>query len=111
MAWFFVVIAGILEVVWALGLKSTDGFTRFWPSLLTVGVMIASFVFLAQGLKHIPVGTGYAVWTGIGAAGTALAGMVLLGESVSAARLFCIALILTGIIGLKVTSAAAIAGQ
>lgn len=104
MAWFFVVVAGLLEVVWALGLKSTDGFTRFWPSVLTIAVMIASFVFLAQGLKHIPVGTGYAVWTGIGAAGTALAGMVLFGESASAARLACIALILAGIIGLKAAS-------
>lgn len=104
MAWFFVVIAGVLEVVWALGLKSSEGFTRFWPSVMTVVVMIASFGFLAQGLKQIPVGTGYAVWTGIGAAGTALAGMVLFGESASAARLFCIALILTGIIGLKVFS-------
>lgn len=104
MAWFFIVVAGVLEVVWALGLKSSEGFTRFWPSVITVVVMIASFVFLAQGLKQIPVGTGYAVWTGIGAAGTALAGMVLFGESASAARLFCIALILTGIIGLKVAT-------
>ena len=104
MAWFFIVVAGLLEVVWALGLKSSEGFTRFWPSVITVVVMIASFVFLAQGLKQIPVGTGYAVWTGIGAAGTALAGMVLFGESASAARLFCIALILTGIIGLKVAT-------
>ena len=104
MAWFFIVVAGLLEVVWALGLKSSEGFTRFWPSVITVVVMIASFVFLAQGLKQIPVGTGYAVWTGIGAAGTALAGMVLFGESASVARLFCIALILTGIIGLKVAT-------
>lgn len=104
MAWVFVLIAGLLEIVWALGLKSTDGFTRFWPSVLTVAAMIASFVCLAQGLKEIPVGTGYAVWTGIGAAGTAVAGIAFFGESASAARFVCIALILTGIIGLKVVS-------
>lgn len=104
MAWLFVVIAGFLEIAWALGLKSSEGFTRFWPSVLTILGMIASFIFLARGLKEIPVGTGYAVWTGIGAAGTAIAGMVFFGESVSLARCACIALILIGIIGLKVAT-------
>uniref|UniRef100_UPI0013DB810C quaternary ammonium compound efflux SMR transporter SugE n=1 Tax=Candidatus Laterigemmans baculatus TaxID=2770505 RepID=UPI0013DB810C len=104
MAWLYVLIAGLLEIAWALGLKSSEGFTRFWPSVLTVLGMIASFVFLARGLREIPVGTGYAVWTGIGAAGTAIAGMLIFGESASAARIACIALILIGIIGLKVAS-------
>lgn len=104
MAWLFVVIAGFLEIAWALGLKSTEGFTRFWPSVLTILGMIASFVFLARGLKEIPVGTGYAVWTGIGAAGTAIAGIAFFGESASPARCACIALILIGIIGLKVAT-------
>jgi len=78
MAWVYVLVAGLLEIFWAISLKYTDGFSRPWPSLLTVGGMIASFYFLAQALKTIPVGTGYAVWTGIGAAGTAILGIILL---------------------------------
>jgi len=104
MAWIYLVIAGLLEILWAVSLKYTDGFTRFWPSTVTVGGMVASFYFLAQALKSISVGTGYAIWTGIGAAGTAILGIVLFSEPASPPRLICIALIVAGIIGLKITS-------
>lgn len=104
MAWIFLIIAGLLEVAWAIGLKYTEGFTRPWPSFFTVLAMIASFAMLGQALKEIPVGTGYAIWTGIGAAGTALFGIFLFGEPATAARLACFALILAGIVGLKITS-------
>jgi quaternary ammonium compound-resistance protein SugE len=104
MAWIYLVIAGLLEILWAVSLKYTDGFTRFWPSTVTVGGMVASFYFLAQALKSISVGTGYAIWTGIGAAGTAILGIVLFSEPASPPRLLCIALIVAGIIGLKITS-------
>ena len=104
MAWVYVLVAGLLEIFWAISLKYTDGFSRPWPSLLTVGGMIASFYFLAQALKTIPVGTGYAVWTGIGAAGTAILGIILFAESATLPRLFCIGMILAGIIGLKLTA-------
>jgi quaternary ammonium compound-resistance protein SugE len=104
MPWISLTIAGLFEIAWAIGLKYTQGFSRLWPSLLTVVAMIASFYFLAQALKTIPVGTGYAVWTGIGAVGTAILGILLFAESTSFARLFCILLIIAGIIGLKVTS-------
>jgi len=104
MAWTNLFIAGLLEVSWAISLKYADGFSRVWPSLLTIAGMIASFYFLAQALKTIPVGTGYAVWTGIGAAGTAVLGIVLFAESAALPRLACIAMILAGIIGLKLTS-------
>ena len=104
MAWFYLFIAGLLEIVWAIGLKYTHGFTRLWPSVATVIAMIFSFVFLAQALKHIPVGTGYAVWTGIGAVGTAILGIILFNEPRQAARLGCIALIVVGIVGLRLTS-------
>ena len=104
MAWISLTIAGILEVFWAIGLKYTEGFSKFWPSLFTVFGMIASFYFLARALKVIPVGTGYAVWTGIGATGTALLGLVLFGESAAPARVVCITVIVAGIIGLKLTS-------
>lgn len=104
MAWGYLVIAGLLEVGWAIGLKYTNGWTRPWPSLLTVLMMIASFYFLAQALRLIPIGTAYAVWTGIGAVGTAILGMVLFGEPAHAARLLCIALIVGGIVGLKFSS-------
>ena len=101
MAWTYLLIAGLLEIGWAIGLKYTYGFSRLWPSVATVACMIASFAFLAAALKQIPVGTGYAVWTGIGAAGTALLGIFLLGESREIPRLLCIALIILGVIGLK----------
>ena len=104
MAWLNLVIAGLLEIVWAIGLKYTDGFTRLWPSMLTVAAMIASLYFLAQALKIIPVGTGYAVWTGIGAVGTAMLGIVLFAESSALPRLLCMLLIVAGIVGLKLTS-------
>ena len=104
MAWIYLVIAGLLEILWAVSLKYTDGFTRFWPSTVTVGGMVASFYFLAQALKSISVGTGYAIWTGIGAAGTAILGIVLFSEPASPPRFICIALIVAGIIGLKITS-------
>ena len=104
MAWISLAIAGILEVLWAIGLKYTEGFSKLWPSLFTVFGMIASFYFLAKALKVIPVGTGYAVWTGIGATGTAILGIVLFGESAAPARVACITVIVAGIIGLKLTS-------
>ncbi|HWP24525.1 MAG TPA: quaternary ammonium compound efflux SMR transporter SugE [Candidatus Binatia bacterium] len=103
MAWIHLLIAGLLEIFWAISLKYTDGFSRLGPSVATAAGMIASFYFLAQGLKTIPVGTGYAVWTGIGAAGTATLGIVLFAEPASLPRLLCIALILAGILGLKFT--------
>ena len=104
MAWIYLVIAGVLEIFWAISLKYTDGFSRLWPSVATIGGMIASFYFLAQALKTIPVGTGYAVWTGIGAAGTAFLGMVLFAEPASLPRVACIGLIVAGIIGLKLAT-------
>ncbi len=106
MAWVYIVIAGLMEIGWAVGLKYTEGFTRLWPSLATVAAMGVSFFFLSQGLKTIPVGTGYAVWTGIGAAGTALVGMLVLGEPRSALRIACLVLIVAGIVGLKIVSPA-----
>lgn len=105
MAWFYLLVAGLLEIGWALGLKHTQGFSRLWPSVATVAAMVASFGFLGAALKHIPLGTGYAVWTGIGAAGTAVIGMVFLGESRELARILCIGLIVAGVVGLKFVSA------
>ena len=104
MAWTLLLIAGLLEIVWAIGLKYTRGFTQPWPTLVTLAAMAASVIFLALALREIPVGTGYAVWTGIGAVGAAVLGIVLFGESRDAARLLCIALIVAGIVGLKLTS-------
>jgi quaternary ammonium compound-resistance protein SugE len=101
MAWVALLFAGLFEVGWAIGLKYTEGFTRFVPSLLTVGAMIVSLALLGLALKTLPVGTAYAVWTGIGAVGTALLGIALFGEPATALRLGCIALILAGIVGLK----------
>ncbi len=104
MAWVYLVIAGIFEIVWATGLKYTEGFTRLWPSLGTAVAMAVSVWLLAVALKTIPVGTGYAVWTGIGAAGTALMGILLFGESRGIIRILCILLIVAGIVGLKFSS-------
>jgi quaternary ammonium compound-resistance protein SugE len=104
MAWSYLIVAGLLEIGWAIGLKYTEGFTRWWPSVWTVMAMIASFAFLAQALRSIPIGTGYAVWTGIGAAGTALLGIILFAESAAWPRLACIGLIVAGIVGLKATA-------
>lgn len=102
MAWFILFIAGICEIGWAIGLKYTDGFSRLMPSLMTGGAMLVSIVLLGIALKTLPVGTGYAVWTGIGAVGTAILGIFLFGESTDIMRLASIGLIVAGIIGLKV---------
>jgi quaternary ammonium compound-resistance protein SugE len=104
MAWIYLMVAGVFEIVWAIGLKYTEGFTKLWPSLGTLAAMLVSFLFLAEALKTIPVGTGYAVWTGIGAVGTAILGIVLFGESRDLFRLLCILVIIGGIAGLKVSS-------
>lgn len=100
-AWLYILVAGLLEVGWAIGLKYSEGFSKPVPSALTLAGMGASMWLLAQALRVLPAGTGYAVWTGIGAVGTAILGIVLLGESRSALRLLCIAMIVTGIVGLK----------
>ncbi len=104
MAWIYLVLAGLLEVVWAVGLKYSEGFTRPLPSLVTGAAMIASFWLLATALRTLPLGTGYAVWVGIGAVGTALLGMVVFKEPATAARLVCIGLIVAGIVGLKLAT-------
>ena len=107
MSWFFLFLAGLFEIAWAVGLKYTDGFTRPLATAATVGGMIASVWLLALALRSIPLSTGYAVWTGIGAVGTAIAGMILFGESRAVMRLLCIAMIVAGIVGLKLFSDAA----
>lgn len=101
MAWAWLVVAGLLEVVWAIGLKYTDGFTRLAPSAITIAAMAGSVFFLALAVRTIPIGTGYAVWTGIGAVGTAILGMALLGEPRDVGRILCLVLIVAGIAGLK----------
>jgi quaternary ammonium compound-resistance protein SugE len=101
MAWFYLFIAGLFEVAWAIGLKYTHGFTRVVPTALTLGSMAISVGLLGLALKTLPVGTAYAVWTGIGTVGTAALGIILLGEPVTALRLVCIGLIVAGIVGLK----------
>ncbi|EEY3732310.1 quaternary ammonium compound efflux SMR transporter SugE [Escherichia coli] len=104
MSWIILVIAGLLEVVWAVGLKYTHGFSRLMPSVITVTAMIVSMALLAWAMKSLPVGTTYAVWTGIGAVGAAITGIVLLGESANPMRLASLALIVLGIIGLKLST-------
>ncbi|BED05769.1 TPA: quaternary ammonium compound efflux SMR transporter SugE [Escherichia coli] len=104
MSWIILVIAGLLEVVWAVGLKYTYGFSRLTPSVITVTAMIVSMALLAWAMKSLPVGTAYAVWTGIGAVGAAITGIVLLGESANPMRLASLALIVLGIIGLKLST-------
>jgi quaternary ammonium compound-resistance protein SugE len=104
MPWLILLIAGLFEIGWAIGLKYTNGFTRLWPTIATAGSMVISLGLLGVALKTLPVGTAYAVWTGVGAAGTAILGIILFREPATAARLACIALILAGIIGLKVVS-------
>jgi quaternary ammonium compound-resistance protein SugE len=103
-AWILLLVAGLFEVVWAVGLKYTDGFTRLLPTAITLTAMALSLILLARALRTIPVGTGYAVWTGIGAVGTALVGIWLLGEPRAAGRLLAIAAIVAGIVGLKLAS-------
>lgn len=104
MSWIILFIAGLLEVVWAIGLKYTHGFTRLTPSIITVSAMIVSIVLLSWAMRSLPVGTAYAVWTGIGAVGAAITGILLLGESASLARVASLALIVAGIIGLKLST-------
>ncbi|WP_296950221.1 quaternary ammonium compound efflux SMR transporter SugE [uncultured Massilia sp.] len=101
MTWLILFVAGLFEVAWAIGLKYSEGFTRLWPSVGTLAAMVLSVVLLGHALKTLPVGTAYAVWTGIGAVGTAIAGIVFLGEAATPARLACIGLIGAGIVGLK----------
>ena len=101
MAWVYLTVAGLFEIGWAIGLNYTEGFTRLVPSFLTVVSMVISVLLLGLALKTLPVGTGYAVWTGIGTVGTALLGIILLGEPATALRLGCIGLIIAGILGLK----------
>jgi quaternary ammonium compound-resistance protein SugE len=103
-AWFYLIIAGLLETGWAIGLKYSEGFTRLGPSVLTVIMMIASFWLLALALNTLPLGTAYAVWTGIGTVGTVLLGILLFNEPVEALRLTCIGLIVAGVVGLRVLS-------
>ena len=104
MAWLYLLIAGLFEVGWAIGLKYTEGFSRLWPSLATVAAMILSLGCLGLALKTLPVGTAYAIWTGVGAVGTAILGIYLFAEPASAMRLACIGLIVAGIIGLKLVT-------
>jgi quaternary ammonium compound-resistance protein SugE len=103
-AWTLLIVAGLLEIVWAVGLKYTEGFTRMLPSAITLTAMVLSIVLLGRALQTIPVGTGYAVWTGIGAVGTALVGILVLGEPRDAGRLIALSAIIGGIVGLKVVS-------
>lgn len=102
-AWLVLAIAGLFEVGWAIGLKYTEGFTRLWPSVGTVAAMIVSVALLGWAMRSLPVGTAYAVWTGIGAVGTVVLGIILFKEPATVARLACVGLILAGIVGLKVT--------
>ena len=105
MPWIILIIAGLFEVGWTVGLKYTDGFSKFWPSVGTVGAMVASVLLLGWAMRSLPLGTAYAVWTGIGAVGTVVLGIVLFGEPATLARLACVGLILAGIVGLKLTHA------
>ena len=105
-SWFILLIAGVFEIAWAIGLKYTDGFTRLWPTIGTVAAMVISIVLLGLAVKTLPVGTAYAVWTGIGAVGTAMLGIALLGEPASAGRLMSLSLIIAGIVGLKLLTPA-----
>lgn len=104
MAWFLLIVAGLLEVGWAIGLKYTEGFTRFWPSVFTGTAMVASVVLLGIAMRSLPVGTSYAIWVGVGAVGTAILGIVLFAEPANPGRLASLALIVAGIVGLKLTT-------
>jgi quaternary ammonium compound-resistance protein SugE len=105
MAWVYLFIAGLFEVGWAVGLKYTEGFTRLWPTVFTAISLIASMALLAMALRQLQLGTAYAVWTGIGTIGTVLFGIFVLGEPATALRLLCLALIVSGIVGLKLVTA------
>ena len=104
MQWIILFVAGLFEIAWAIGLKYTEGFSKLWPSVFTIACMIISMGLLAYSVKHLPVGTAYAIWTGIGAVGTAILGMILFNESRELMRIFFIFLIVVGIVGLKVFS-------
>jgi quaternary ammonium compound-resistance protein SugE len=107
MAWIYLLIAGLLEIVWAVGLKYTEGFTRPWPSVITIVALSASFALLGLALRTLPLGTAYAIWTGIGTIGTVIVGMLLFNDPATPLRLACIALILSGVAGLKLITPAA----
>lgn len=104
MAWSILFVAGLLEIAWAIGLKYTEGFSRLVPSVLTLGAMAGSVILLGLALKSLPIGTAYAVWTGIGAVGTVIVGIILFKEPATVARLVCVGLIVAGIVGLKIFS-------
>lgn len=104
MAWLYLILAGLLEVGWAIGLRYSDGFSRFWPSVGTIAIMVLSFICLSQALKALPIGIAYTVWTGIGAVGTVILSHWLLGETLSTLGIVFVALIIIGIIGLKLFS-------
>lgn len=104
MAWIYLLLAGLFEVIWAIGLKYTEGFSRLWPSIGTLAAMAVSVVLLALAVKTLPIGTAYAVWTGIGAVGAVALGIVLFGDPATLPRLLCVALIVVGIVGLKLTA-------
>lgn len=102
--WLALIFAGVLEIAWAIGLKQSDGFTRLWPSLATIAAICLSFALMAIALRSIPFGTAYAIWAGIGVAGTAIIGITIFGEAADATRLLFVALISTGVIGLKLSA-------
>lgn len=104
MAWIYLLLAGLFEVVWAIGLKYTEGFSRLWPSVGTLAAMAVSIVLLALAVKTLPIGTAYAIWTGIGAVGAVVLGIMLFGDPATLPRLLCVALIVVGIVGLKLTA-------
>jgi quaternary ammonium compound-resistance protein SugE len=111
MTWFILFVAGLLEIAWAVGLKYTEGFTRLWPTVATIVALVASMTFLGIALRTLPLGTAYAVWTGIGSVGTAVLGIVLFREPATVMRLVCIGLIVAGIIGLKLASSSQATGS
>ncbi|WP_447590229.1 quaternary ammonium compound efflux SMR transporter SugE [Aquipseudomonas campi] len=104
MSWIILFFAGLFEVAWAVGLKYTDGFTRLVPTLLTVSAMIVSLTLLGLAMRELPLGTAYAIWTGVGAVGTVIVGIILFGESMAPLRLLSVALIVTGLLGLKLST-------
>jgi quaternary ammonium compound-resistance protein SugE len=110
MAWLYLVIAGVLEVAWAIGMKQSQGWTKLWPSVWTIVTMVISFWLLSVAMNRLPAGTAYAVWTGIGAAGTALLGILIFKEPATVARIACVLLIVSGVIGLKLASGPSDAG-
>lgn len=105
MAWLLVLVSGLLEVGWAIGLKASHGMTRPWPTVLTIAGMLASFALLSIAVRSLPIGTAYAVWVGIGAVGTAILGIAVFHEEINAPRVICLGLVVAGIVGLKLTSA------